>query len=76
MTAWSRRLVLLLQATAWPLVLAAHSEGGRAQGIFEGDGKIYVTFAVVLVILVGLFIYMFAVDRKISKFERKSKKPD
>lgn len=42
----------------------------------EGDGKIYVVFAVVIIIVIGLFLYLFAVDRKISKFERKSKKPD
>ncbi len=35
------------------------------------DGKIYVVMSVVLVIVLGLFIYLFSLDRKISKLEKK-----
>ena len=35
------------------------------------DGKIYVVMAVVVVIVLGLFIYIFSLDRKISKLEKK-----
>ena len=36
----------------------------------RSNGKIYVVVAVCLTILIGLFIYMFFIDRKISRFEK------
>ena len=36
----------------------------------RGNGKIYVVVAVCLTILLGLFIYVFAIDRKISGLEK------
>ena len=38
----------------------------------RSNGKIYVVVAVCLTILIGLFIYVFMVDRKISRFEKNS----
>jgi hypothetical protein len=35
----------------------------------RSDGKIWVVVAVVLVILIGLFIYLFSIDKKISTAE-------
>jgi hypothetical protein len=34
------------------------------------NGKIYIVVAVCLTILIGLFIYVFLVDRKISRLEK------
>jgi hypothetical protein len=52
----------------------------RAQGEMPvrttPDQKYYVVIAVIVIVVIGFFIYLFAVDRKISKFERKSRKPD
>ena len=36
----------------------------------RSNGKIYVVVAVCVTILIGLFIYVFTVDRKISRFEK------
>jgi CcmD family protein len=36
----------------------------------RSNGKIYVVVAVCVTILIGLFIYVFALDRKISKLEK------
>lgn len=36
----------------------------------RSNGKIYVVVAVCLTILIGLFIYVFMIDRKISRFEK------
>jgi hypothetical protein len=36
----------------------------------RSNGKIYVVVAVVVTILLGLFIYLFRLDRKISKLEK------
>lgn len=38
----------------------------------RGNGKIYVVVAVCLTILIGLFIYVASIDRKISKAERQA----
>jgi hypothetical protein len=38
--------------------------------IMRSNGKIYDVVAVCLTILIGLFIYVFIVDRKISKIEK------
>ena len=39
----------------------------------RSNGKIYVVVAVCLTILVGLFIYVASIDRKISKAERQAR---
>jgi EamA domain-containing membrane protein RarD len=36
----------------------------------RSNGKIYVVVAVCLTILIGLFIYVFTIDRKISRLEK------
>jgi len=40
--------------------------------VMRGNGKIYVVVAGCLTILTGLFIYVFLVDRKISKIEKEN----
>jgi len=40
---------------------------------FRQDGKIYVVIAVVAVILMGIFVYLFRLDSKISKLEKQLK---
>jgi len=39
----------------------------------RSNGKIYVVVAVCLTILIGLFIYVFVVDRKVSRLEKEMK---
>lgn len=38
----------------------------------RSSGKIYVVVAVLSIVLIGLFLYLFALDRKISRLERKN----
>ena len=38
--------------------------------VMRSNGKIYVVVAVCLVILIGLFLYVAALDRKIRKLEK------
>jgi CcmD family protein len=38
----------------------------------RADGKIYVVVAVAVTILLGLFAYLFSLDRKISKMEKQN----
>ncbi len=37
--------------------------------VMRSNGKIYIVVAVCLTILIGLFLYVFLIDRKISKLE-------
>ena len=39
--------------------------------MMRSNGKIYVVVAVVLTVLLGLFFYVYNLDRKISKLEKK-----
>ncbi|MFN8247794.1 MAG: CcmD family protein [Ferruginibacter sp.] len=38
--------------------------------IMRSNGKIYVVVAVCLLILVGLFLYVVSIDRKLSRLEK------
>ena len=38
--------------------------------VMRSNGKIYVVVTVCLTILIGLFIYVFLVDRKVSRLEK------
>jgi EamA domain-containing membrane protein RarD len=39
--------------------------------IMRSNGKIYVVMAVVVTIVTGLFLYVYSIDKKISKLENK-----
>ncbi len=41
--------------------------------VMRSNGKIYVVVAVVVTIVIGLFLYLLNLDRKISKIERNQK---
>ena len=63
-------------ATVFCLLLGATSfaqEKPEMADAMRSNGKIYVVVAVCLTILIGLFIYVFIVDRKVSRLEREMK---
>ena len=37
---------------------------------FRTEGKIYVVVAIVLIVLTGLIVYLFMLDRKLTKLEK------
>jgi len=41
--------------------------------LMRSNGKIYVVVGVLIIILVGLFIYLINLDRKISRMEKNDK---
>ena len=53
------------------LCMISFAQGGTEE-LMRSNGKIYVVVAVCLTILIGLFIYVFSVDRKISKIEKEN----
>ena len=46
------------------------AQGNGGEELMRSNGKIYVVVAVCLTILVGLFLYVLSIDRKISKIEK------
>jgi hypothetical protein len=51
------------------------SNGSFAQEVqmadtFRSEGKIYVVVAIILIVLAGLIIYLFSLDRKLTKIEK------
>jgi CcmD family protein len=51
---------------------AQDKKAGMAD-LLRSNGKIYVVVAVVLIILIGLILYVWRLDRKISKLEKETK---
>ena len=51
-------------------VLHAQQEVEMAD-VMRSEGKIYVVVAIIIVILIGLLVYVFSLDRKISSLEKK-----
>jgi multisubunit Na+/H+ antiporter MnhB subunit len=52
------------------LTLAANAQ--EKDDFMRSNGKIYVVVAIVVTIVIGLFIYLLNLDRKISKMEKKN----
>lgn len=48
----------------------AQAQTDLSTDIMRNNGKIFVVMAVVLLILVGLFIYLFSIDKKITRLEK------
>ncbi|MEO5997182.1 MAG: CcmD family protein [Chitinophagaceae bacterium] len=64
---------LLLSATSFAQTNGAMGDSpGMAVGM-RSNGKIYVVVAVVLTILLGLFLYLASLDKKIRKMEKELK---
>ena len=51
-------------------VLANAQETTEQTDVMKTNGKIYVVMAVVMVIVVGLFLFLLNLDRKIKKLEK------
>jgi len=71
------KFITLLVFTFLTVLLYAQdgpkNEPVQMADFMRSNGKIYVVVAVVVTILVGLFVYLVSVDRKISKLEKGSK---
>ena len=61
-------LSIIVQAQTSP-----KDEPVQMAGVMRENGKIYVVVAVLVTILIGLFIYLISVDRKVSRMEKKEK---
>jgi hypothetical protein len=60
--------ILCLLAILCSLTVKAQSEVEMADGM-RSEGKIYVVVAIILIVLSGLIVYLFMLDRKVGKLE-------
>lgn len=52
------------------LILGNVTQAQTASNFMESNGKIYVVMAVVLIIVLGLFIYLAVLDKKLKNLEK------
>ena len=68
------KFITLLTFTFFTLLLHAQEgtkeEPAQMANLMRSNGKIYVVVAVVVTILIGLFVYLISMDRKIGKLEK------
>ncbi len=60
-------LIALLAMVSLP----AFSQEVEMADTMRSEGKIYVIVAIVLIVLAGLIAYLFLLDRKVSKLEKR-----
>ena len=65
-TRWLMVVVCLLCST----ISCAQEKQVEMADTMRSNGKIYTVVAVCLTILIGLFLYVFAIDRKLRKLEK------
>ena len=63
-------VLLLIVSSNAVLVFAQENKTVEMADVMRSNGKIYVVVAVCLTILIGLFLYVWNVDRKITKLEK------
>jgi Kef-type K+ transport system membrane component KefB len=63
------KLSLLSWALFLPIIALAQDKVEMAD-VLRSNGKIYAVVAVCITILVGLFLYLILLDRKIKKLEK------
>ena len=51
--------------------LASFAQDVEMADSFRSEGKIYVVVAIVLIVLLGLFAYLFLLDKKITRLEKR-----
>jgi CcmD family protein len=66
-----RRIICVLLAAVFCVAAKAQTTDAEPTDLMHSNGKIYVVVAVVVTILLGLFLYVFMLDRKISRLEKK-----
>ncbi len=64
---------ILLTLTFWVNLNTAFAQEIEMADTMRSEGKIYVIVGIILIILAGLFAYLFLLDRKVKKLEDRLK---
>ncbi len=65
-----KRIAAIIAMAMITVFANAQDAAADATDVMKTNGKIYVVMAVVVVIVLGLFIYLINLDRKIAKLEK------
>lgn len=66
-----KQILSILALTFLSTATFALQQEPEMADVMRSNGKIYVVVGVILIVLTGLFIYLFLLDRKITRLERK-----
>jgi CcmD family protein len=64
------RKIFLLLFSAFSSVAFAQQGDVEMADAMRSNGKIYIVVAICLTVLIGLFLYVWSVDRKVKKLEK------
>jgi hypothetical protein len=64
------RFPLLIIGLLLSMITVAQDRSVEMADTMRSNGKIYIVVAVCLTILIGLFLYMMRIDRKVSNIEK------
>ena len=67
-----KKIVITLLMLMIALNLFAQNNGVEMADALRSNGKIYVVVACIVIILVGLLGYLFALDKRLKMLEKKS----
>lgn len=73
MKAFKILFIFFLMPFVTPLMATEISLGAEMADAFRADGKIYVVVAIISIVFIGLAIWLFRLDRKISRLEKNQK---
>lgn len=65
----ARKFLICLVLTHFNLF--AFAQDAKMADVMRSEGKIYVVVAIILIILAGLIAYLFLLDRKLSRMEKR-----
>lgn len=66
-----KKLLSILTLTISVLTAFGQQGGPEMADTMRSNGMIFVLVGVILIILAGLFIYLFSIERKVKKLEQK-----
>jgi len=67
------KALITLFFSLFSFVASAQASDIEMADQFRADGKIYVVIAVISVVLIGLFAYLFSLESKVSALEKRNK---
>jgi uncharacterized integral membrane protein len=68
-----KRINYLLIAILMMICTTAFSQEVEMADTMRSNGKIYVIVGIILIILIGLITYLFLLDQKVSRLEKRLK---
>lgn len=65
---------ILFTLIAFLIVNVGFAQDAEMADTMRSNGKIYVVVGIILIILIGLILYLFSMDRRLSKIEKELEK--